>query len=1061
MPELPQQGRLRAAALVLFLVAAGSVAAQPRKPSPHFTGGALPEPPVQRRPWQPPASDLPKPLLTAAEHLFKAGLADPRGCEYRAVEVAIGSCWSGDGGILKTRAWVLPARAGDGQRFAVGWSGLVYPVVAVGARVDLRADVRAVVKADEEARAAYEKRHGPNSFYRFRQAWSEGHSLAHASLLPLRACLLLRLGEEELARRLWRAWAAGMRPNTNDDAIHLKDPYLMLATDWTWALCDRAVCAHMRGDDRLALLSLRALIPARKAVTAEARRRGFKAPEGRRGEKAPLLGFLDPAEELLADQERRARERGRGAGKADAQEKDPAKRVAAQVRGLEDLGARQWGQPGGVSLNLDRRVLALVQEGEAAVGPLLECLERDSRLTRSVQFGRDFHHHRRVLAVGEAAFEALCGILRTENFGPGVERWSVVQEGAAGRKKMAAAVRVYWEKFRGVSQDERWYRILKDDNATSYQWLEAAAAVVRTGASKPPGADELRRKANPSVSTLLAKRVAVIAGRGAPGSERVWALRDGCAMAAHLARWDRPASLPVLREQINRCRRDLAAMGQHGAETLTGHMAGLFQLRAEGGDAQAVTQYASWVCTLRPDQVGHSEREVFRPLWHYPDHPAVVKAAATLFEDPRSPWGAALCAFSRYRLDDLVRTPLLGLRGFRKPVLEALADKTPLGAVTLHEGGSQSIRADGGGTSGTGYCPIDPLAPKPGTEVRFRRCDLAGRTLAAIRGMPQVELYWLEAERDRAVADCARLLRQYGDRFREHPDVPATDDLLAYGGVFLGLPPLARPATVNDVLRGDAIFSLEGEGKARTVPLPAWPIKARWVTLKKYPFQYSWAKASGEHGTGIGYHQDGTVWQAEEAFKEGKWRRYYGFIGTGPPARVPAEEIEFPPEWGWASLSGGLDCRVEAAAPPPAENLYALGKPPAVRLKLRNRSGVERAVPALVRRGPDGPELRVGLDVEVFYLPPGIGSDLPGQPFGEPGEGWTRLKPRGSARFQSEAGTRTLRPAGECTALELDLTAWFDLSRAGSYAVRFVFPKGGAGLGEGRSNIRTFSLGAR
>jgi hypothetical protein len=1005
---------------------------------------------------------LPKPLLSATAHLFETGLADPRGCEYRAVEVAVGSCWSGDGGILKTRAWVLPGKAGDGQRFAVGWNGLVYPVVAVGERADLRADVLAVVKADEEALAAYEKQHGPNSYYRFRHAWSEGHSLAYNSLLPLRACLLLRLGEEELARRVWRAWTAGMRANTNDDAIHLKDPYLMLATDWTWALFDRAVCAHMRGDDRLALLSLRALVPVRKAVTAEALGRGFKQPAGRRGEKSPLLGFLDPTEELLADQERRAREHDQRGGKANAQAKDAAQRVAALVRGLQDMAARQWGQPGGVSLNLDGRVLELVKEGEAAVGPLLDCLERDNRLTRSVQFGRDFFHYRRVLTVGEAAFKSLCGILGTANFGPGVEHWTLVQEGAAGRKKMAAAVRAYWAKFRGVSQQERWYRILKDDTATSYQWLEAAGEVVRAGAGKRPGGDELRRKANPSVAALLAKRVAVIGGRGAPGSERIWALRDGCAMAAHLAHWDRSASLPVLREQINRCRPEIAReTGGSALQTLPGRVAQLFLLRADGGDAQAIAEYASWVVTLKPAHVSHSERDVFRPLWRYPEHPAVVKAAAAVFEDPRSPWGEALRTFNRYRLEDLVRTPLLGLRGFRKPILDTLVNKTPLGTVELHEGGSQSIHVDGGGGTGTSYCPADPLAPKPGTKVRFRRCDLAGRTLSAIRGMPQVELYWPQAERDRAVADCARLLRQYGDRFREHPDVPATQDLVGYGGAFLCLPPLGRPATVHDVLRGDAVFSLEGEGKARTVPLPAWPIQARWVTLKKYPYQYSWAKESGERGTGIGYSQDGTVWQAEEVFKEGKWRRYYGFIGTGPPASVPAEEIEFPAPWGWSALSGGLDCQVEAAASPPAEKGYAVGKPPAVRLKLRNRSGVERAMPALLRKGPSGPELRAGVKIEVFYLPPGIGSDLPGEPFGEPGEGWTRLQPRRSARFQGEAGTRTLRPAGEYTALELDLTAWFDLSRLGGYAVRFVFLKGAAGLGEGRSNILTFSLAKR
>ena len=62
-------------------------------------------------------------------------MADPRGCEYREVEV-------GDGGPVKTRGFVLPERPGDAGRFAVGWDGVVYPAFAVGAPADLEADVR-------------------------------------------------------------------------------------------------------------------------------------------------------------------------------------------------------------------------------------------------------------------------------------------------------------------------------------------------------------------------------------------------------------------------------------------------------------------------------------------------------------------------------------------------------------------------------------------------------------------------------------------------------------------------------------------------------------------------------------------------------------------------------------------------------------------------------------------------------------------------------------------------------------------------------------------------------
>src|SRR2546425_490373 len=103
------------------------------------------------------------------------------------------------------------------------------------------------------------KRIPTSPFHRFDRLW-EGDWVSHTPLFPIRACLLLRLGEEELAGKVWTAWTAGM-PQHVDDDIQLRDPYLELATDWAWALFDRAVCAHMRGDDHLALLSARALVP--------------------------------------------------------------------------------------------------------------------------------------------------------------------------------------------------------------------------------------------------------------------------------------------------------------------------------------------------------------------------------------------------------------------------------------------------------------------------------------------------------------------------------------------------------------------------------------------------------------------------------------------------------------------------------------------------------------------------------------------------------------------------------------------------------------------------------
>src|SRR4051794_11952260 len=98
--------------------AAGPPGRQEPRPSPPFTGAALPEPPRQKQPWTPPKTTLPKALLSATSALFEAGLADPRGGAYRVIDVGTGSCWSGDAGVVRTHGWVLPSREGEKRHFA-------------------------------------------------------------------------------------------------------------------------------------------------------------------------------------------------------------------------------------------------------------------------------------------------------------------------------------------------------------------------------------------------------------------------------------------------------------------------------------------------------------------------------------------------------------------------------------------------------------------------------------------------------------------------------------------------------------------------------------------------------------------------------------------------------------------------------------------------------------------------------------------------------------------------------------------------------------------------------
>src|SRR5262249_595311 len=74
-------------------------------------GAALPIPPCQNSSWI-SNTTFPSGLVSAAETLFRQGLADPRGCEYRSIEVRLAP-------FRSTHGWVLPPSEARPQRFAI------------------------------------------------------------------------------------------------------------------------------------------------------------------------------------------------------------------------------------------------------------------------------------------------------------------------------------------------------------------------------------------------------------------------------------------------------------------------------------------------------------------------------------------------------------------------------------------------------------------------------------------------------------------------------------------------------------------------------------------------------------------------------------------------------------------------------------------------------------------------------------------------------------------------------------------------------------------------------
>jgi hypothetical protein len=778
-----------------------------------FAGRELPLPPQQNIPWNPPAEArrLNANFVSASASLFALGVADPRGCEYRQIELTVGSVWGG-AAVIGAHGWVLPGGAA-GQQFGIGWNGLVYPLYSVGKLADLRRDVNAAIAKDEEQGAQWAKERPSFPFYRFRNAMPENYSLDFLSLLPLKSSLLLRLGEVELAGKVWSAWTAGMQPEVNDDSLHLRDPFVMLATYWAWAMFERAVTAHMRGDDQLALLSARALTPLQGAMEAEVDRRGLQNDyyyyPSELKQNPKYLVFLKSVPSLLRDQERRANERQLNSAPRqlaianDLSKRSPqGARIMALIRDLDEVRAYQSGQPGGVDLTEDATIKALIAEGEEAVEPLLAVLENDQRLTRSVQFWRDFSYGRSILGVHKAAYVALTRILKT-HFSGGED---LTRE--EGRRAVAAEIRQYWKTYGETAIEERWYRILLDDHQSLDQWRQAAARIVEladigelsknvtvtykvTFPWRPNQVftlrgEALRQKTEPTVSQLLIRRMNEVIER--KEDQELTSLTAATEFAAALATWDGANHLDELRQLNNRLQKMFAdGLPLNRRANLIGFIVSLYLKRHEIGDRAALSSYAEWLRSVKPEDAGeYGTPSLFALATQETADPSITRAIEVMFADPASPWFPLIQRDKpqSFHAAKLMETPLLNVRAFRDQLLKGLSDKSVIGTLRPNAAspnekldltpentyGLLLARGSNIGVTVIKVAADDRNVARPLRETSFRVCDVIAWELSGVEGAPDFEVYWTELSRDVAVEAYVNFLRQHDGKFVYSPE---------------------------------------------------------------------------------------------------------------------------------------------------------------------------------------------------------------------------------------------------------------------------------------------------
>jgi hypothetical protein len=772
----------------------GGIVTTPEQPaSPRFVGTQLPMPPNQASAWSIPTSTLPTNYTSAAAALFEAGMADPRGCDYREIEVGTGEIWSGDGGVVKTHGWVFSGK--ERQPLAVCWNGLVYQTVSVGASADWRADALACLqKAGRQ----------------WRSALPEAQEVSYQTCLPLKGCLLLRLGEPKLARDLWLALQMGAQRDLNavfvqagatnslaepKSELSTNDPYLDWASNWAWDLFERTVCAHIRGDDGLALVSARLLASAQPRIESHAELRGFKRPSTfpspRDGKKQAYLKFLGPLSALLKDQERRAQNHETGIATPTniAELTNQAARISAWIDALDQVKVRQWAQPGGLGpWEGDPVVAGLLKEGEPAIEPLLQCLDSDcaNRLTRSASFGRDFHRDRMPHFVSQPIVSVLLKLMNTSDAAVGFDRSALYWQGGSNAV-LAAQFRNYRKEFGSLSPPERWFRKLADDTAGQVAWADALGNIVRaekveTNTDKIRLAgEELRSKRSPSLTELLLRRSAPIA-ESAPGYN-AFAINDAVGFLLSVEKWE--AASPLL-QQAAQFQGKIAAnyagtnnSGSADPQNATA-IAALAMLRARHGDDGGLAEYAGWIRGANPTMLEDSALDALEPFWRFPQHPDLRAAAKELFGNTNSPWGTLVWLMDGHggflRSRKPLASPALVIPEFRALVIGELSNRTVAGNALNRGGGSLEVNYSAGTVNFGARKDTEGL--EVGAKFVFRRCDVVVEQLAAIPGFPPISLLWPEAKRDEAVEAALKLLAESGDHLKPVEKPPGSSRAL-------------------------------------------------------------------------------------------------------------------------------------------------------------------------------------------------------------------------------------------------------------------------------------------
>ncbi|MES2474337.1 MAG: hypothetical protein V4640_01060 [Verrucomicrobiota bacterium] len=736
-------------------------------------------PPQQSAPWKLPegVADADGKIQATVHTLFELGMADPRGCSYRHVTLRQ------DGLTREGRGWVLP-----GPNKVIGWNGLVYTAEEVGGAADLADDVEILKRSGELAAAPFSNFQEESldellskfaTTPRMMRSWAAPYLLLRLGI-PLR---FAAANPDPFAESPFDFGKGGKLTFPKDEYFDADDHWLV---QFGRLVRGDGVAAFVGKDDTLA--AERLLLFDRVWAEVEKRRPAVEGEQEehpfQEAETRPSRPRLNPCwRSVLADSQRRlapARESARS-------------EIERNIAAWDQF--ETWDEENTPEL-FDKVVAA----GPAAIAPLLDCLEQDTRWTRIRRQAGD-EPPGELLRVRDFAIVALERILRFPVLEVPVNGQPVEDVWYA---EAAATMRAFCEKYDHACGGELWFRVLKDEKADlDLHWIAAKRMVRPDGVEdmdpegfspsaardrfdNPQASSEgklLRGRHDPTVLDLLnrayfraraevdeqlAKGTPEITQSTFPHGMDAVPRRTANQFLRLVEEWN-PGNVDLLKSHYQWLEAGLRKVRKadgRGGFWISRLCEEILMRRFWAKDGSAMRDYESLFRTSFPfDDIPMA---VMNELADEPGMDALAREAFLGDEAPlrlTQPWSRS--DFPRKNLIEIYgeRSPLLVLPAFRQALIEALRTTTKQGTLTLTDDGGM-LRYDADKPTETDSVGVDAAlghTAAVGTTIDVRLCDLIAYFLTPKRWQevwvsPAFHLDGSLAERDRAIADWLLIL---------------------------------------------------------------------------------------------------------------------------------------------------------------------------------------------------------------------------------------------------------------------------------------------------------------